>query len=81
MSEGWNRFFSKRNSKHRNVLSSSVAPGLKKCPFEPRWHNSSTVASTKPTAYIMDWALILGAIIYLSHIRCQMDVCPEKKVC
>lgn len=37
------------------------------------------VASTKPTAYIMDWALILEAIIYLSHIGCQMDVCWGKK--
>lgn len=37
------------------------------------------VASTKPTACIMDWALILEAIIYLSHIGCQMDVCPGKK--
>lgn len=44
------------------------------------WHNSSTVASTKPTAYIMDWALILEAIIYLSYIGCQMDVCPEKSL-
>lgn len=42
-------------------------------------HNSSMVASTKPTADIMDWALILEAIIYLSHIGCQMDVCLEKK--
>lgn len=41
-------------------------------------HNSSMVASTKPTAYIMDWALILEAIIYLSHIGCQMDACLEK---
>lgn len=37
------------------------------------------VASTKPTAYNVDWALILEAIIYLSHIGCQMDVCLEKK--
>lgn len=28
----------------------------------------------------MDWALILEAIIYLSHIGCQMDVCPGKKI-
>ncbi|KAK9528086.1 hypothetical protein VZT92_014580 [Zoarces viviparus] len=48
-------------------------------PFEARRHHSSTVASTKPPAYIMDWPLILEAIIYLSHIGCQMDVCPEKK--
>lgn len=49
--------------------------------FEPWWQSSSTVASTKPTVYIMDWALILDAIIYLSHIGCQMDVRPGKKVC
>lgn len=47
---------------------------------DPWQHNSSMVASTKPTAYIMDWELILEAIIYLSHIRCQMDVCPGKEM-
>lgn len=38
------------------------------------------VVSSKPTAYIMDWALILAAIIYLYHIGCQMDMCPEKSL-
>lgn len=77
----WNSFSVKENFKKiRNTEQQRSSGAHEMSLFGPRWHNSSMVASTKPTAYNVDWALILGAIIYLSHIGCQMDACPEKSL-